>query len=330
MQQASPVQADISAILTTYQRPHLAKRALESIFAQSYPPTQIIIVEDGGDTSLADWITGLTRDDIEYVRHDQNRGLAAARNTGLRMARYPLVAYLDDDDQWLPTRLEEQMKIWQALPSGSVASVAAIQVGCKILNERGQSMGSSMPTNRGLLRDSIMANGAGTPSSSFLFNRSALLSIDGFDESLISSIDHDIWMKFAVAGYSSECVQKPLVIVHKDARQTMMSNTSQRIAGVEQYVNKWRPTYEEWFGGENGRIYASRYAIRVISRLAGEKLGGLRIRDGILATGAVLRWTGGKPALLSFATSCLVRSTLIPIIQKLRAATTKTLTHSDA
>ena len=81
----------VSAILTTYQRADLAKRALHSIFGQTWTPEEIIVVEDAGESDLEDWIADLGRDDIKFIRHESNKGLAAARNTGLHLAFIALV-----------------------------------------------------------------------------------------------------------------------------------------------------------------------------------------------------------------------------------------------
>lgn len=296
----------VSAILTTYQRPELAKRALESILKQSWSPAEIIVVEDGGEpTMLAEWISGLNRSEVTYVRHETNRGLAAARNTGLQRSRCELIAYLDDDDQWLPARLEEQIRHFLSIRDKE--NLAALQVGCKVMNDDGWEIGLVLPVNRGRLRESIMRNGAVTPSSSFLFVRSALLQVGGFDENLTSGIDHDIWMKLAVAGFSSEPIAKPLVTVVKDDRHSMMSDTQHRLKGINQYVAKWTPTYKEWFGERRGEEYARRYLIRVACRLAAEKLVSCSFRSSWVAIRAVLTHVNGHWKLWIFAAYWLAR-----------------------
>jgi len=310
----------VSVVLTTYQRAKLAKRALRSILAQSKAPEEIIVVEDAGDTGLGGWIDDLGRHDIRYVRHEENQGLAAARNTGLHLANAELIAYLDDDDEWLPTRLEEQIVRLRSLSPDQRRQLAAIQVGCEVLDGQGRHVSSSLPLNQGNLRDSIMSKGAATPSSSFLFVRSALLEVGGFDQDLISGIDHDIWMKLAVAGYSNEIIEKTLVVVRLDDRQTMMSNTNRRIAGISQYVEKWTPTYREWFGEKDGENYGKRYFIRVICGLAGQKLAHCRFRDGLSAGKAAFRCAGWQPALIIFAVQRLLLSCLTHALLRLRVA----------
>lgn len=300
----------VSAVLTTYQRPQLARRALKSIFDQSVSPAEIIVVEDAGDSDLGDWLRKLGRDDINYVRHDSNRGLAAARNTGLRLANCDLVAFLDDDDQWRSTRLQEQVEHLQSLPDDRRKQMASVQVGCLVVDGEGKSIAEVLPINQGNLKESIIKNGASTPSSCFMFMRSALMDVGGFDEDLVSGIDHDIWMKLAVAGYSNEIVRKPLVVVTRDARPTMMSDTPRRIAGINQFVEKWTPTYREWLGVSRGDNYARKYFINVVCRLAAQKLSTRDYREGTLAARAALQRAGLKPGLLVYWATRLLRTYL--------------------
>ena len=74
------------------------KQQRESVLRQGCQDIQLIVVEDGSDSGIRNWLLGRA----EYVQHEENRGLGAARNTGLEMARAPFVSFLDDDDEWLP------------------------------------------------------------------------------------------------------------------------------------------------------------------------------------------------------------------------------------
>lgn len=320
----------VSAILTTYQRPELARRALKSILAQTLAPTEIIVVEDSGDTDLRDWIAGIGRNDVRYVCHAENKGLAAARNTGLRHAESELIAFLDDDDEWLPARLQEQLDRFRSLDPEQIQNLAAIQVGCEIVDSRGRTVGASLPRNQGNLRDSIMSEGAATPSSSFLFVCSALREIGGFDEKLVSGIDHDIWMKLAVAGYSNEIIKKPLVRVIRDDRPTMMSSTKRRVAGISQFVEKWTPTYQEWYGEVTGVIYAKKYFINVIAGLAGQKYAQGQFREGLFAAKMAFRYAKWRPYLLLLATGRLLRTFISFAIPQLRTAKRSILREQNA
>ncbi len=95
----------VSVIVPTYNRPQMLGEALQSILNQNYRHFEIVVVNDGGP----DVQSALTRlrgnNDIVYLRHDVNKGSAAARNTGLKVARGKYVAYLDDDDVFRPDHL---------------------------------------------------------------------------------------------------------------------------------------------------------------------------------------------------------------------------------
>jgi len=95
----------VSVIVPTYNRPDLLMRALGSIREQTYPNIEIVVINDFG-VDVADLTTWLSQEvNLVYVRHGKNRGLAAARNTGLRIARGEIITYLDDDDVFLPNHV---------------------------------------------------------------------------------------------------------------------------------------------------------------------------------------------------------------------------------
>jgi glycosyltransferase involved in cell wall biosynthesis len=96
----------VSVVVPTFDRPELLARALTSIQEQTLDSIEIIVVNDGGCgvESVVEKRDGGSN--ISYVRHDRNRGLAASRNTGIKMARGKYIAYLDDDDLFYPQHLE--------------------------------------------------------------------------------------------------------------------------------------------------------------------------------------------------------------------------------
>lgn len=97
-------------IIPAYNVAPYIKETLDSVFAQTYPFYETIVVNDGSPDTLAlEAILEPYRDRIVYITQE-NRGLAGARNTGLRAAAGSFVALLDADDLWLPNYLEEQVR----------------------------------------------------------------------------------------------------------------------------------------------------------------------------------------------------------------------------
>jgi len=280
----------VSAVVTTYDRPDRCKRAVESVTAQTYDAVELIVVEDGTHTGIETWLAENVPE-ATYVRHQNNRGLSAARNTGLQRATGEYVAYLDDDDIWKPERLEQQITAVRELSPGEHRTVGVIYCGVERRTEAGRTVSIGLPENEGDLEASIREVGASTLPSTCLFRREALLDVGGFDESLPSSIDHDIWMSLATAGYRAVTVEDPLVVTYISHSGTMVSDTRSRIAGVRQYVEKWTPTYQSWFGVEAGNRYGERYFADVIARLVAANVVAGRFGEAFHATRAVFGYS---------------------------------------
>lgn len=281
----------VTAIVTTYNRPELCKRAVKSVLAQTYEPLETIIVEDGTDSGIKEWLN-VESPNIKYIRHEENRGLAAARNTGLEHAKGQFVAYLDDDDAWKPERIERQIVEFTSMSPEQRTKVGVVYCGTEKRTQEGEIIGINHPKNSGNLREAIQETGASTLSSTFLFTRDALLDVGGFDENLPSSIDHDIWMALAVEGYHAIAIDLPLVITYESDHQDMMTNTYPRIEGVKQYVEKWIPTYEEWYGVEAGNRHGEQYFARVIARLVESNVRDGEFKEAWDAIRAIFKFSG--------------------------------------
>ena len=104
----------VSAVITTCKRePAIAERALLSVLNQTYKDIEIIIVDDSPDDyPLRKEVESMvTRHaGVKYIKHAQCMGACAARNTGLRAASGEFIAYLDDDDEWLPEKTAVQLE----------------------------------------------------------------------------------------------------------------------------------------------------------------------------------------------------------------------------
>jgi len=255
----------VTAVVTTYKRPELAKRAIRSVLAQAYQPLEIILVEDGTDSGIRAWLSEQGLNQVRYLIHDQNKGLAAARNTGLRNARGKYVAYLDDDDEWLPDKLARQVDL--AEREKGKGSVAVVYCGAQIVGSDGQLLREARPRLRGDIRKEIAKKGLYTIPSSCLFRRAALMQVDGFDENLVSHIDHDIWLQLAEQGYAAEYVDECIVQVHEHRGSRMTTDIQARLLATKAFFEKWQPEFERWFGKRKGQTFASHYLARIMAGL---------------------------------------------------------------
>ena len=92
------------------------KRAIQSVLEQTYYELECIVVDDASKDQTEEVISSFEDDRLRYFRHEKNKGASAARNTGIKHAKGELIAFLDDDDEWISTKLEKQVPFLQSLP----------------------------------------------------------------------------------------------------------------------------------------------------------------------------------------------------------------------
>lgn len=99
----------VSVIIPTANRPELLPRAIASVQNQTFQDFEIIVVDDGQKVSAEPTITRLNDPRIRYIRNERSRGGGATRNRGAELAKGEYLAFLDDDDEWFPSKLEKQV-----------------------------------------------------------------------------------------------------------------------------------------------------------------------------------------------------------------------------
>lgn len=125
----------VSVVIPCKDRQLPLRRALASVFAQTFEDFEVIVVDDGSAVPLG--AIGLKEESrLRFVRHEVNQGAAAARNSGIAAARGRLVAFLDSDDIWLPNKLAQQVTFMNRLAdpdlSASFTGVVVQRDGCHI------------------------------------------------------------------------------------------------------------------------------------------------------------------------------------------------------
>src|ERR1700730_233454 len=135
----------VSVIIPAYNTAHYIEATLESVLAQTFPDYEVIVVNDGSpDTPALERVILKYESRIRYIKQE-NRGLAGARNTGIRLARGELLAFLDSDDIWVPDYLASQLKLFEETPSLDVVYSDALHFGDPAL--AGKTYMQTCPSN---------------------------------------------------------------------------------------------------------------------------------------------------------------------------------------
>lgn len=114
---ASPVSGRVTVVVPAYNRAGFILRTLESVRNQTYRDLEILVVDDASTDDTEGVVAGIPDERVRYVRHQENKGPSAARNTGICRATGEFVAFLDSDDEWVPDKLEMQMRCFSRDPS---------------------------------------------------------------------------------------------------------------------------------------------------------------------------------------------------------------------
>lgn len=187
----------VSVIIPAYNVTAYIRDAIESVFAQTFPDYEVIVVNDGSpDTEDLERALAPYRDRIIYIKQ-QNRGLSGARNTGIRAARAPLVALLDADDMWEPEYLAVQVASMNADPSLDLLYPNGVIFGDVV--EAGRECMSLSPSDGEVTFERLLTQECNV----LVFvtaRRQALIDAGLFDESLRSTEDFDLWLRMAKQG----------------------------------------------------------------------------------------------------------------------------------
>jgi len=194
----------ISVIIPTYKRANLILETLGSVFAQSYKPSEIIVVNDGSPDCTEEVLTPLvSAERITYVRQE-NQGLAAARNKGISLATGDYIALLDDDDLWPPDTLESQIKFMKKHPEtvlcyGDVfwfKDSAALPEGL----DASKCSLSLLHPPVGMVEKRFLRRNWITSPGQTLIKRGVLENIGGFDRNFRTCEDYELYIRLAKQG----------------------------------------------------------------------------------------------------------------------------------
>lgn len=189
----SPVRnPTVSVVIPTYQRSDLVCQAIDSVLGQTYRDFEIIIVIDG---STDDTVVRLaTYGEKITVIEQPNLGVAVARNTGIRLAHGRYLAFLDDDDIWMPAKLERQISILEAR-----SDIGLVFADLLIVNESGKplSIPGQAPLTPPLLSEITLFFNNYVPMPTVVVRRDCLELVGGFDQSVVPCEDYDLWLRIS-------------------------------------------------------------------------------------------------------------------------------------
>ena len=245
---------EISVVIPTFNRAQTLGRALKSVLTQDEPADELIVVDDGSTDETA----VLLAQEYPQVRviRQENQGVSAARNTGIGAAAHPWLAFLDSDDEWLPSKLAVQRRALAEHPELRFCHADEIW----IRNGKRVNPMKKHAKQGGWIYDQCLALCCISPSA-VVMHRSIFEEVGLFDASLPAAEDYDLWLRLCAryevlfvseklltryGGHQDQLSQKywgmdrfRVVALSKMLRSSQLPET-QRCATVEMLCRKLR------------------------------------------------------------------------------------------
>jgi len=251
----------VTAIIPLYNGARWIGGCLDSVFVQTQPPAEIIVIDDGSTDDGAEIVETLARQDSRIrVLRKANAGQSSARNTAARAASSKLIAFLDQDDLWGPRHVEELMSPFRSNPAlgWSFSDADAMDENGTVFQRQLLHV-RALDHERTSLVECLSRDMCILPSAS-LISRDAFDAVNGFDERLIGYEDDDLFIRLLAAGYSNAFVDRPLLQWRFHGRRT--SHTTQMVASRVTFLQKLLADHADL-----APIYGTRFAMGFLAEL---------------------------------------------------------------
>ena len=228
----------VSVVIPTYRRHQYLTEALLSIAEQTYVHFEAIVVNDWPDDRehIDRIVEGMDDRRFRVVHHQHNAGLPAARNSGIGLSRGDIVAFLDDDDLWLPQKLAQHIAV-----HASDVAVGLVYSGY-ILRWDDQAWPDLIRYAKAAPADipAAMRRNRFCPATMGLttIRRECLARVEGLDESLSQLQDWDLYYRLA-ATCRFRALPEPLMVFRQHAGNRLTTAFDDRREGLERILNKW-------------------------------------------------------------------------------------------
>ena len=171
----------ISVVIPTCNRPDKIKKAIRSVLNQTFQDFEVVVVDDGIKARAEEAVKSFADPRIKYIQHEKNKGGSAARNTGIKNSQADWIAFLDDDDEWLPEKLARQ---WEVIKRHG-DEIGFIFGGVKFINKVTGEERVKIPPERGVYDyyEDVLSLKSKMMTSSIVIKKSVLADVGGFDES---------------------------------------------------------------------------------------------------------------------------------------------------
>jgi len=206
MKGSSASDARVSVIIPAYDRPDMLQEAIVSVLDQTYDDFEVVVVDDGSPEPLEPVVEQFDDNRIEYHRLEENQGANVARNTGIEKSSGDYLAFLDDDDRWKPTKLEDQVVILDKKPD-----IGLVYTGQEFVDSDETTTKTKTPDGGGDVKRYLLKGGYVGGFSCVMLRRELVCTVGKPDPELPILQDTEWWLRLSRETLFF-AIEKPLVV----------------------------------------------------------------------------------------------------------------------
>lgn len=250
--------ADITVIIPFYNREIYIDEAVQSVLAQTLKPLEIIIVNDCSKESSRRYLDRYA-EVCTILDLPKNVGLAGARNAAIRAARGKFIALLDDDDSWVPKKLEVQYRYLQEHPECAGVHSAVWMMSADLPNEPYKKFEPGpLPLSVALTHSQWVIP------STLLIRKEAVRAVGDFDPWFRENEDRDFVVRCCAAGYRLEGIDEPLVYFRRTGHDHLAGKHLTMFKSHVKLCWKHRALYYRTYGWKGAQNFLLQSAYLVI------------------------------------------------------------------
>lgn len=219
----------VSVVTPTYDRPNFLLSAIETVRKQTYSQIEHVIIDDHSPTPATD-VVSTDDESVVVYRHDQNKGANAARNTGIEVASGEYIAFLDDDDEWKPTKIERQVDTAKRTGAGAVYTGVEQKLD-------GEIFATQRPDLNGEITKDLLSGAPLNSTSTIMFRADVFDQAGTFDEELPINQDWEFYIRASTV-IEFAAVPEPLVTRHHHDSQISDDYVGKRDVTVPRMLEK--------------------------------------------------------------------------------------------
>ena len=240
----------VSVIIPTYNRAEFLHSAVQSALNQTFKDLEIIVSDDKSTDHTKEVVRSFKDERIKYICNKGNKGVSAARNTAILASKGEYIAFLDDDDEWLPDKLQRQVEVLDK----SQTKICGVHSNLLIINKM---TGKSIPYNpntkkfKGNLLNQLLI-GDPLRTSTVLVRKRCLDEIGLFDETISYMEDRDLWIRLS-KNWDFEYISEPLIKYYVHGNAQLTRNLEAQTEGKEKLLERYQHLFKKnkWYYGQS-------------------------------------------------------------------------------